>query len=275
MATQNGLVKKTHLSAYSNPRRGGIIAVKLRENDRLIAAKLTSGSDDIILAKRDGKAIRFNEKEVRAMGRNSAGVKGVTLKGDDQVVEMVIVKRDSAILAVTEYGYGKRTRLSEFRNKHRGGQGVTLIPTEDRNGPVVAAREVIQSDEVMMITHNGMIIRTPVRGISLIGRAAKGVRVIRLSEGDSLVDVALLAGEKEDEEPDAAVAAADKPAAEGAAEEGAPEKAPEEAPNKGDAEGARPKKKAGAKKAKAKSVSKAGAKAKKRPAAGKKGKGGK
>jgi len=277
MVTKDGLVKKTHLSAYANPRRGGIIAVKLREDDRLIAAKLTSGSDDIILAKRDGKAIRFNEKEVRAMGRNSAGVKGVTLKGDDQVVEMVIVKRDSAILAVTEYGYGKRTRLSEFRNKHRGGQGVTLIPTEDRNGPVVAAREVIESDEVMMITRNGMIIRTPVRGISLIGRAAKGVRVIRLSAGDSLVDVALLAGEKdEDEEGE-----------DGPVEGGTPEEGAAEAPEEKDAEEEHSKKravksnaraKAGAgKKAEAKTKAKANSKteAKAGRAAGKKGKSGK
>ncbi len=198
LATEGGLVKKTHLSKYSHPRRAGIIALKLREGDRLIAAKLTSGSDDIVLAKRDGKAIRFNEKEVREVGRDSYGVKGVKIKGDDRVVEMVIVKRDSAILAVTEYGFGKRTRLGEFRNKHRGGQGVALIPANDRNGPVVAAREVIETDEVMMITRNGMIIRCPVRGIRCIGRQGQGVKVINLNKGDSLVDVALLAGEKDE-----------------------------------------------------------------------------
>jgi DNA gyrase subunit A len=201
MATRKGLIKKTHISKYSNIHRGGIIAIKLREDDGLIAARLTSGSDDIILAKRDGKAIRFNEKEVRAMGRNSAGVKGVTCKGDDAVVGMVVVKRDSAILAVTEHGYGKRTKISDFRNKHRGGQGVALIPAEGRNGPVVAGLEVIETDEVMMITRNGMIIRCPVRGISVIGRQAQGVKVINLNKGDSLVDVALL-GEKDDDGPE-------------------------------------------------------------------------
>jgi len=202
MATSKGLVKKTHLSKYANVNRKGIIAINLREGDGLITAKLTSGTDDIILAKRDGKAIRFNEKEVRATGRSTAGVKGVTCKGDDTVVEMVIVKRDSAILAVTENGYGKRTKLSQFRNKHRGGQGVALIPANDRNGPVVAAREVIETDEVMMISRGGMIMRCPIRGISIIGRAGQGVRVIRLKKGDTLVDVALLAGEKDDNGPD-------------------------------------------------------------------------
>lgn len=199
MTTRKGLIKKTHLSKYSNIHRGGIIAIKLRDNDGLITAKLTSGTDDIILAKRDGKAIRFNEKEVRSMGRGTAGVKGVTCKGDDEVVEMVVVKRESAILAVTENGYGKRSRISDFRNKHRGGQGVALIPAAGRNGPVVAAREVIETDEVMMITRNGMIIRCPVRGISVIGRQAQGVKVINLNKGDTLVDVALLAGEKDDD----------------------------------------------------------------------------
>ena len=198
MATSKGLVKKTHLSKYANVNRKGIIAINLREGDGLITAKLTSGTDDVMLAKRDGKAIRFNEKEVRPTGRSTAGVKGVTCRGDDRVVEMVIVKRDSAILAVTENGFGKRTKLSEFRNKHRGGQGVALIPANDRNGPVVAAREVIETDEVMMISRSGMIMRCPIRGISIIGRAGQGVRVLRLKGKDTLVDVAMLAGEKDD-----------------------------------------------------------------------------
>ena len=198
MATKNGLVKKTHLSKYANIHRGGIIAINLLEDDGLIAAKLTSGSDDIMLAMRKGKAIRFNEKEVRGAARATQGVRGVKLRGDDRVVEMVVVKRDSAILAVTERGFGKRTKLNEFRNKHRAGLGVVLIPTEDRNGPVVAAREVIETDEVMMITRNGMIIRCPVRGIRCIGRAGQGVKVINLKKGDSLVDMALIAGEKDE-----------------------------------------------------------------------------
>jgi DNA gyrase subunit A len=277
MVTKNGLVKKTHLSQYAHPRRAGIIALKLREGDRLIAAKLTSGSDDLILAKRDGKAIRFNEKEVREVGRGSFGVKGVTLKGDDQVVEMVVVKRDSAILAVTEHGFGKRTKISEFRNKHRGGQGVALIPTDGRNGPVVAAREVIETDEVMMITRNGMIIRCPVRGISVIGRQAKGVKVINLNKGDSLVDVALLAGEKDDNgsgggektdgksdvEPDDMEDIDGLDAGEDLEEEDEEEKI-EEAEKASPQEEPKPKPKP-----------KTGKKAGRKPAAGKKGKGGK
>ena len=202
LATKHGYVKKTHLSKYANPRRGGIIAIVLREGDSLIEAKLTSGSDDMILAKRNGKAIRFNERDVREVGRASQGVRGVVLDGDDAVVGMVQVKRDSALLAVTECGYGKRVRLSDFRNIRRGGKGVALIPTGGRNGSVVAALEVLETDEVMMISRHGMIIRCPVSGISLLGRQAQGVRVIHLKEGDTLVDVALMAGEKDNGGPE-------------------------------------------------------------------------
>jgi DNA gyrase subunit A len=257
MATKNGLVKKTHLSKYANIHRGGIIAIKLRDDDGLITAKLTAGSDDIVLAKRDGKAIRFNEKEVRAVARGSFGVKGVTLKGDDQVVEMVVVKRDSAILAVTEHGFGKRTKLNEFRNKHRAGQGVVLIPTEDRNGPVVAAREVIETDEVMMITRKGMIIRCPVRGIRCIGRAGQGVKVINLKKGDSLVDVALIAGEKDGNGIDGDEMLPDEDAVEPIVQD-----VVEEVAEKAAEPEAAPK-------------AKTGPKARKKPAAGKKEKGGK
>lgn len=195
MATKHGLVKKTHLSAYSNVRRDGIIAILLRESDQLIAARLTTGNDDIILAKRKGKAIRFNENNVRATNRATHGVKGVTLEGDDEVVEMVMVKRGREILSVTENGYGKRSLISDFRNIKRGGKGVVCINTGGRNGELVTAKEVIGSDEVMMITKNGMVIRCPVMGISVVGRRAKGVKLINLSEGDSVVDVALIAGE--------------------------------------------------------------------------------
>ncbi|MBN1884209.1 MAG: DNA gyrase subunit A [Candidatus Krumholzibacteriota bacterium] len=198
LATRNGLVKKTHLSSYANPRRGGIIAIVLGDDDRLITAKLTSGNDDIILAKRRGKAIRFRETDVRQMGRATRGVKGVTLDGDDEVVAMVVVRRSTEIIVVTENGYGKRTRIGDFRNIKRGGKGVVCIPTEGRNGHLVAVKEVVTTDEVMMITHNGMIIRCPVKGISLLGRPAKGVKLINLNEGDVVVDVAMIAGEEED-----------------------------------------------------------------------------
>ncbi len=195
MATKYGLVKKTHLSAYANPRRGGIIAILLRDNDRLIAAHLTAGNDDVVLAKRKGKAIRFNEKNVREMSRATHGVRGVTLDKDDEVVEMVVVKRGADLLAVTEHGYGKRSRLSDYRNINRGGKGVICINTGGRNGNLVTVKEVVETDEVMMITKNGMVIRCPVQGIPVVRRQAKGVKLINLNEGDSVVDVALIAGE--------------------------------------------------------------------------------
>jgi DNA gyrase subunit A len=196
LATKDGFIKKTHISAYANPRRGGIIAVILREGDKLIAARLTSGNDDIILAKLKGKAIRFSEKDVRDMGRATQGVTGVRLDKNDRVVEMVVVKRGAEILAVTEHGYGKRTRIGDFRNIKRGGKGVVAISTDARNGDLVAVKEVIEEDEVMIITRNGIIIRSPVNSISILGRPAKGVKLISLAEGDAVVDVALMAGEK-------------------------------------------------------------------------------
>jgi DNA gyrase subunit A len=199
MATKDGFIKKTHISQFANPRRGGIIAVILREGDRLIAAKLTSGTDDIILAKRKGKAIRFGEKDVRDMGRATQGVTGVRLDKDDRVVGMVVVKRGAEILAVTENGYGKRTRIGDFRNIKRGGKGVVCISTDARNGALVAVKEVLEEDEAMIITRNGIIIRCPVKSISVLGRPAKGVKLISVSEGDTVVDVALIAGEKESE----------------------------------------------------------------------------
>ena len=220
LATKDGYIKKTHISAFANPRRGGIIAMVLREGDKLIAARLTSGNDDIILAKRKGKAIRFSEKDARDMGRATQGVTGVKMDKDDRVVEMVVVKRGAELLAVTEHGYGKRTRISDFRNIKRGGKGVVAISTDERNGDLVAVKEVIEEDEVMIITHNGIIIRSPVNSISILGRPAKGVKLISLGEGDAVVDVALIAGEKEsngagaegDEEEDAGSEAAEEEA---------------------------------------------------------------
>jgi DNA gyrase subunit A len=148
------------------------------------------------LAKRKGKAIRFSEKDVRDMGRSTQGVTGVKLDKDDKVVAMVVVKRGAELLAVTEHGYGKRTRIADFRNIKRGGKGVVAISTDARNGDLVAVKEVIEEDEVMIITRNGIIIRSPVNSISILGRPAKGVKLISLGEGDAVVDVALMAGEK-------------------------------------------------------------------------------
>ncbi|MBN2070805.1 MAG: DNA gyrase subunit A [Candidatus Krumholzibacteriota bacterium] len=211
MVTRQGIVKKTELSAYSKVHSGGLIAIKLREGDNLVRAKLTSGNDDLIIAKKRGKLVRFNETQIRAVNRASIGVKGVTLEKDDEVVEMVIVKRESDLFFITENGYGKRTRISEFRNTNRGGKGVICIQTGERNGNLVTSREVVESDEVMIITKSGMIIRSPVTGVRVVGRATKGVRIINLKDGDKVVDVALVAGGKvdDDDEPEDDVTAAE------------------------------------------------------------------
>ncbi|HEY3215912.1 MAG TPA: DNA gyrase subunit A [Candidatus Eisenbacteria bacterium] len=191
-ATRKGLIKKTVLSAYGNPRRGGIHAVLLEEGDGLIEAIVTDGTQDIVLAKRHGLAIRFPESEVRAMGRTSYGVKAVTLDDDqDEVVSMVGVKRQATLLAVTENGYGKRSEISEYRVSHRGGKGIITIKTTERNGRVVAVKEVVDGDELMIITRSGQLIRMPVKGISVIGRNTQGVRLVNLApagEGELMPD---------------------------------------------------------------------------------------
>jgi DNA gyrase subunit A len=183
-ATRKGLIKKTVLSAYSHPRKGGINAVLLEEGDGLIDAMITDGTQDIVLAKKKGLAIRFHEGEVRAMGRTAYGVKAVTLDDDtDEVVAMVTVKRQATLLAVTEHGYGKRSEIAEYRLSHRGGKGIITIKTNDRNGHVVAVKEVVDGDELMIITRQGQMIRMPVRGIGVMGRNTQGVRLVNLEPG--------------------------------------------------------------------------------------------
>jgi len=191
-ATKNGLIKKTVLSAYSHPRKIGINAILLEEGDGLIEAILTDGTQDIILAKKKGLAIRFHEKEVRAVGRTSYGVKAVALDEDgDEVVSMVGVKRQSTLLAVTEHGFGKRSEISEYRVSHRGGKGIITIKTTERNGCVVAVKEVVDGDELMIMTRSGQLIRMPVKGIGVMGRNTQGVTLVNLTpaEGELLPDV--------------------------------------------------------------------------------------
>jgi DNA gyrase subunit A len=191
-ATRKGLIKKTVLSAYSHPRKAGIHAILLEEGDGLIEASLTDGTQDIILAKKKGLAIRFHENEVRAMGRTSYGVKAVTLDDEeDEVVSMVGVRRQATLLAVTEHGFGKRSELSEYRVSHRGGKGIITIKTTERNGCIVAVKEVVDGDELMIITRSGQLIRMPVKGISVIGRNTQGVTLVNLTatEGELLPDV--------------------------------------------------------------------------------------
>ena len=191
-ATRRGLIKKTVLSAYGNPRRGGINAVLLEDGDALIEATITDGTQDIILAKKKGLAIRFHENEVRAMGRTAYGVKAVTLDdAEDEVVSMLGVKRQATLLTVTEHGYGKRSEIADYRVSHRGGKGIITIKTTDRNGFVVAVKEVVDGDELMIITRRGQLIRMPVKGISVIGRNTQGVRLVDLEaagDGELLPD---------------------------------------------------------------------------------------
>ena len=200
-ATQQGQVKKTVMSAYSNPRRGGIIGMKLEPGDRVIGAALTDGTNDIMLATRKGQAIRFPEDEVRDMGRDTMGVRGITLQGkNDGVLDMVVVKNESnALLAVTENGYGKRTLISDYRVTHRGGKGIKTLNPTAKTGPLVAVKEVVEQDELMIVTTGGIIIRLPIQGIRIMGRATQGVRLINLEEGHKVGDVARVVLEEEEE----------------------------------------------------------------------------
>jgi len=199
LCTRKGTIKKSPLSAFSNPRRGGIIAINLDTEDELIAACRTNGSQEVIIASRGGKSIRFPEEQVRPMGRAAAGVRGMALGSGDEVVGMEILSPGATILTITEKGYGKRTPLDDYRLQRRGGQGVITIRTSDRNGKVVRVAQVVGDDEVMLITDGGKVLRCPVKGISTMGRATQGVRVMKLDSGERLVSMARLAERDEDE----------------------------------------------------------------------------
>ncbi len=188
MATSHGTVKKTPLSAYSRPRPSGIIAVDLRDGDRLVGVALTNGQSQVILCSNGGKAIRFKEDEVRAMGRDSTGVRGIRLAADQEVISLVVVA-DGLILTASENGYGKLTPLDDFPLHGRGGQGVIALQTTDRNGATVAALQVLPGQEIMLISSNGTLVRTPVDQVSIVGRNTQGVKLIRLDEGERLVGV--------------------------------------------------------------------------------------
>jgi DNA gyrase subunit A len=188
-ATAKGTVKKTPASAFSRPRPSGIIAISLDEDDELINVERTSGEDEIVLGSRQGMAIRFDEGDVRAMGRSARGVRGMALEKGDVVVSMVPISPDESLLTVCENGYGKRTSLEEYRKTRRGAKGVINIKTTDRNGEVVALTAVRDEDELMFITANGIALRTDLTAIREIGRATQGVRLIRLDEGDKVVAV--------------------------------------------------------------------------------------
>ena len=199
MATESGIAKKTNLIAYSHPRAGGIKGIRLDKEDRLISVRLTDGGKDVLLATKEGKAIRFQEKAVRTVGRVSRGVRGIRLKKEDIVVGMEVVEDESTVVVVTANGYGKRTRFAEYRPQGRGGIGVINIHTGPRNGTVEGLRTVADNDELIVITAKGVIIRQPVKEIRVIKRNTKGTRLIRLDKGDRVVSIAKVAVEEEEE----------------------------------------------------------------------------
>jgi DNA gyrase subunit A len=192
MGTRKGVVKKTDLTAFSNPRAGGINAMGVEEADAVIAVELSDGDSQVFLGTRNGMAIRFEESDVRAMGRSAYGVRGITLREDDEVVAMEVVKAGGTLLTVAQNGYGKRTVLEEYRLQSRGGVGIINIQTSDRNGKVVGMAYVSEDDEVMLISQQGMILRMKAGDVRVIGRATQGVRLIEMEEGDQVVAIAKL-----------------------------------------------------------------------------------
>ncbi len=192
MGTRQGTIKKTELSAYSNPRAGGIIAMSIDEGDAVIAVQLSDGQSEIFIGTRDGKAIRFAEGDVRGMGRTAYGVRGIQLREGDEVVAMQVAKAGGTLLTVTEKGYAKNTLIDEYRVTNRGGLGVKNVEVTDKNGPVVAITQVHDNEELLVITEQGKILRTPANEIRTIGRATQGVRLMDLEGEDKIVSVALV-----------------------------------------------------------------------------------
>ena len=188
MATSQGTVKKTPLTAFSRPRTSGIIAVDLRDNDRLVGVALTDGQREVILCTSGGKAIRFHEDEVRPMGRDASGVRGVKLDPGQELIALIVCGEGN-VLTASENGYGKLTPLDDFPKHGRGGQGVIALQTSDRNGALVAALQVTAGQEIMLISSTGTLVRTPVDEISVLGRNTQGVRLIRLADGERLTGI--------------------------------------------------------------------------------------
>ncbi len=211
MVTRQGTIKKTALEAYSRPRSTGIIAIKLSEGDELIDAQITEGVNDIILATRNGYANRFNESKVRTVSRNSKGVRGIRLREDDYVVSMVVLKRQGTLLAICENGYGKRTGSDSYPTKNRGTKGVITIKTSARNGYLVSLLEVIDSDDLMIVTREGMILRHSVKEMKVIGRNTQGVRLVSLKKNDKVFDVACIVSDKEVNADDSTIEAEKQP----------------------------------------------------------------
>ena len=209
MATKKGIIKKTSLEQYSRPRQNGIVAITIKEDDELLEARLTSGNSQIMLAVKSGKAIRFPEDKVRAVGRSGSGVRGISLDSDkDEVIGMIAIENplEETILVVSENGYGKRTFIDEpetgeavYRITNRGGKGVKTISITEKTGNLVAIKSVLEEDDLMIINKSGMAIRLPVSGLRVMGRATQGVRLINIKGNDSIAAVAKVMKEDEDE----------------------------------------------------------------------------
>jgi DNA gyrase subunit A len=205
MATKQGQVKKTSLEAYSRPRRDGIIAINIKDDDSLLEAALTDGESNIILANRNGRAIRFHESDAREMGRNTSGVRGMTLDKNDELVDMVVIKNthESTVLAISENGYGKRSLVDDYREQSRGGKGVITLKVTPKTGKLIALKEVSDNDDLMVITERGKIIRMECQGIRTMGRNTQGVRIMRLDDDGKIAAVTRVVNEDDTSEEDA------------------------------------------------------------------------
>jgi DNA gyrase subunit A len=200
MVTKMGLVKKVPLMEFATTRKTGLIAITLNRGDRLVDARLTDGGQDLIIGTKKGMAIRFNEKDIRPMGRQAAGVRGIKLEKDDEVIGMIAVKRSgTTILVVTEKGFGKRSDLNDYRITHRGGKGIITVKVNDKTGDMVAIKEVLDNDDVMIVTTKGYLIRQHIKDIKVMSRQAQGVKLIKLNHGDTIASVASVVTEEEEE----------------------------------------------------------------------------
>jgi DNA gyrase subunit A len=202
MATANGTVKKTSLQQYSRPRSVGLKAVDLVEGDHLVGTAIIDDNSDVMLFSSQGKAVRFSSTDARAMGRVSKGVRGMRLPEAHKVISMVIPEEDGFLLTVCENGFGKRTVVTEFPTKGRGGKGMIAIQASDRNGPLVGATQLFSGDEIMLISDQGTMVRTRGDEVSVVGRNTQGVRIIRLKENENLVSLARIAEPQENEDSD-------------------------------------------------------------------------
>ena len=200
MATKKGMINRTSLSLYSKPRKGGVFAMEIKEGDELIQAKISNGFDNIIMATREGKSIRFKEEDVRATGRRTKGVRGITIGAQDEVIGMLVLKNDGHVLVASENGYGKKSPTDEYRTQQRSGKGVYTLKKTEKTGSLVSIIEVVDTDDIMIITSAGVMIRQATNEIRTIGRNTQGVRLIRLDEGAKISSVAKVVKEEDEKE---------------------------------------------------------------------------